>query len=401
MTQPTSHESLWVATGPRPDARPTVAGTVEADVVVIGGGIVGITTALRVAEAGASVALIEAERLASGVSGYTTSKISSQHGLVYDRLRRRLGADAARTYGRVNEDALTWIVDRVATDGIECDLRPRAAYAYTPEGESTGDLESEHDAAVEAGLPASLTDEVPLPFAVGLALRFDGQAEFHIRKYLLALADRLEAAGGRIFEGTRALGLDSDGSGVVVPTADGRVRADRAVIATHYPYLDRSLSFARVHAERSYAIACRIDGPVPDGMLISTGGVTRSIRGAPVDGEEMLLIGGDGHRAGAAIDTEERYANLEAFARAHWEVASVDYRWSSQDNFTLDGAPYVGRLTPRSDRTLMATGFAKWGITGGTAAALLLADLLAGRPNDSAGLFDPWRLTPERRCPRS
>ena len=113
-------------------------------------------------------------------------------------------------------------------------------------------------------------------------------------------------------------------------------------------------------------------------MHISTGSTTRSIRGAPVDGEELLLVGGEGHRVGASIDTEERYGGLEAFAREHWDVRSVDYRWSSQDNFTLDGAPYVGELTPRSDRALMATGFAKWGITGGTAAAQLLADLVLG-----------------------
>jgi glycine/D-amino acid oxidase-like deaminating enzyme/nitrite reductase/ring-hydroxylating ferredoxin subunit len=395
----TARESVWVATGPSPPARPRLEDDFEAEVAVIGGGIVGITTALLLAEAGRRVALVEAGRLAGGVSGYTTAKVTSQHGLVYDRLRSRFGAEGARTYGEANEAALRWIVDRIAADEIDCDLRRQPAYAYVPAGEPAGEIEAEHAAAAEAGLPASLVGEGPLPYPIERAVRFDDQAEFHVRKYLLALAERLEAAGGRIFEASPAMGLGSDGAPVSVPTPGGAVLAQRAVVATHYPYLDRSLSFARVHAERSYAIACRIDGEVPAGMHISTGSTTRSIRGVPAGDEELLLVGGEGHRVGAHTDTEERYARLERFAREHWTVRSVEYRWSSQDNFTLDGAPYVGRLTPRSDRALMATGFAKWGLTGGTAAARLLADLILDEPNDSAAFFDPWRLTARASAP--
>ena len=109
-------------------------------------------------------------------------------------------------------------------------------------------------------------------------------------------------------------------------------------------------------------------------MFISSGSPTRSIRAIPVDGSELLMVGGEGHRTGTGGDTEQRYAALEAFAREHWDVQSVDYRWSAQDNTTVDGLPFVGPLTPFEDRVLMATGFAKWGLTGGTAAALILAD---------------------------
>jgi Rieske Fe-S protein len=127
-------------------------------------------------------------------------------------------------------------------------------------------------------------------------------------------------------------------------------------------------------------------------MFISADSPTRSIRGVPVAGEELLLVGGEGHRTGTGGDTEERYRRLEAFAREHWDVRSVDYRWSAQDNTTLDGVPYIGALTPFEGRIHMATGFAKWGMTGGTAAALLLADLLQGRENAWAALFNPNRL---------
>jgi Rieske Fe-S protein len=127
-------------------------------------------------------------------------------------------------------------------------------------------------------------------------------------------------------------------------------------------------------------------------MFLSADSPTRSIRAVPLDGEELLLVGGEGHRPGTGGDTEEHYANLEAFAREHWDVKSVDYRWSAQDPVTVDSLPLVGRLTPFEDRVLMATGFGKWGLTGGTAAALLLADLVLGRENPYAGLFNPSRL---------
>ncbi len=385
--------SLWMASGPQPPALPELSGDVHADVAVLGGGIVGITTALLLKEAGVRVVLLEADRLGGGVSGYTTAKVSSQHGLIYARLRARFGADAARTYGQANETALAWIAARVAEHAIECDFRRRDAYAYVASQEQRGQIEREVAAAVEAGLPATLVETTPLPYPIAAAVRFAEQAEFHPRAYLLALAEQLSGDGCHVFEGSRAVEVDTHGE-CRVKTPGGRVFADRVVVATHYPFLDRSLAFARVHPQRSYAIACRIRGRPPAGMHISGDQPTRSIRAAPFEGEELLLVGGEGHKTGAEVDTEERYRRLERFAREHWDVESVAYRWSSQDGVTVDTLPYVGRMSPWSDRVLMATGFAKWGMTGGTAAALLLADLLLDRPNPWAALFDPNRLTP-------
>jgi len=385
--------SVWIETGPAQHAFPEVDTDVQADVAVIGGGIVGITTALLLTEAGVRVALVEADRLVHGVTGHTSAKVTSQHGLIYDRLQSRFGIDGSRTYGEANETALGWIAERVEREGIECDFRRRAAYVYATSPSERSRIESEAEAAAAAGLPARMTDAVPLPFAVAGAVRFDDQAEFHVRRYLLALVAALTAGGCRIFEDSRAVEVDSHGRPAVVKTAGGRVVADQVVVATHYPFLDRSLAFARVHAERSYAILCRIAGAPPDGMLISAGSPTRSVRAVPADGEELLLVGGEGHRTGTGGDTGERYRRLEAFAREHWDVQSVDYRWSAQDNTTLDHVPYVGRLNPREDRLFMATGFAKWGMTGGTAAALLLTDLLLGRENPWASLFEPNRVT--------
>jgi glycine/D-amino acid oxidase-like deaminating enzyme/nitrite reductase/ring-hydroxylating ferredoxin subunit len=393
--------SVWIDTGPPQPAFARLDRDVDADVAVIGGGIVGITTALLLAEAGSSVVLVEADRLGHGVTGHTTAKVSSQHGMIYAQLRSRFGARGARTYGQANEAALTWIAGRVQRHAIDCDFRRRSSYAYVTTPSARSQAEKEVRAAREAGLPAQLTDTTPLPYPVETAVRFTGQAEFHVRSYLLGLVERLTQPDSacRIYEHTHAVQVDAE-ERCTVRTPGGTVTAGHVVVATHYPFLDRSLAFARVHPQRSYAIACRIDGAPPEGMFISADDPTRSIRSVPVGGEELLIVGGEGHRPGTGGDTQVRYGRLEAFARAHWHVRSVDFRWSAQDNTTLDGVPYVGRMTPREERVLMATGFAKWGMTGGTAAALLLADVLLDRENPAAELFDPSRLTLRASAPR-
>jgi glycine/D-amino acid oxidase-like deaminating enzyme/nitrite reductase/ring-hydroxylating ferredoxin subunit len=385
--------SIWLDTAPVRAERPRLDGDVEADVVVIGGGIAGITTALLLQEAGVDVVLLEANRLACGVSGFTTAKVSSQHGLIYDRLRSRFGPEAATGYGAANEAALAWMAERVKRDRIDCDWRRRPSYAYLTD--DRGKAEREAEAAADAGLPATFTEDTGLPYAVAGAVRFEDQAEFHPRKYLLALAGQLE----RVHERSHAVDVDVD-ERCAVKTPGGRVTADRIVVATHYPFLDRSLAFARVHPQRSYALVCRIAGEPPPGMYISGDSPTRSVRAVPVDGEELLLVGGEGHRTGEGGDTEERYAALERFAREHWDVQSLEYRWSSQDNTTIDTLPYVGAIAPTSDRVLMATGFAKWGMTGGTAAAHILAARLTGAKSAWADLFDPNRLNLRAAAPR-
>ncbi len=387
------HTSVWVDTGPDQPVFERLDGEVSADVAVLGGGMVGITTALMLQERGVDVALVEAGRLVHGVTGYTTAKVSSQHGMIYADLRSRFGEGGARTYGQANQAALEWIARRVADDGIDCDFRRRDSYAYLSEGSPSSSAEDEVRAAVEAGLPASLEPSAPLPYPTAAAVRFTDQAEFHVRKFLLALVEQFTARGGRIYEHSRAVEVDSD-ERCLVKAPGGQVHADRVVVATHYPFLDRSLAFARVHPQRSYAILCRTRDEPPQGMFISADSPTRSIRSVPVDGEELLLVGGEGHKTGTGGDTRERYETLERFAREHWDVASVEYRWSAQDNTTVDTVPYVGRLTPREEKVFMATGFAKWGMTGGTAAAMVLADLCTGRENAWAPLFDPNRFKP-------
>ena len=249
----TGSQSLWIATGPG-RRYPPLPGDVSVDVAVVGAGITGLCTAALLSGEGAEVAVLEQRRVASGATGHTTAKLSSLHGLVYARLASQLGGEAATAYGEANEWGVETIGSMAEQRDIECDFRRRPNYTYADsDGELPG-IEAEVEAARAAGLPASYVEQVPLPFPVAGAVRFERQAEFHPVKFTQGLARGLAAEGVRIHEGTRAKRLH-DGEPCRVDTERGRVTADHVVLASHFPFPDRALFFARMHPERSYSIA--------------------------------------------------------------------------------------------------------------------------------------------------
>jgi len=387
------HRSFWLDASPA-RLRPALEADVRCDVLVVGAGITGLTTALRVARDGRDTVLVDQDRIGTGTTGNTTAKVSSQHGMTYARLRRTHGLDGARAYGAANERAKEWMAELVAAESIECDFRRRDAHLYASDESEREQIEAEAAAAIDAGLPADLLDEAPLPFETHGSLRFTDQAEFHPQKYLLALAELFEKAGGRIHERTRATGA-SDGSPVSVRTEAGPViEADHVVVATLMPFLDRGLFFARAFANRSYVVTASISGPAPEAMLINPGSPTRSIRAVPDGERELLMIGGEGHSVGTSEAEPKRYERLAEFAHRHWDVERIEHRWSSQDYEPDDGVPYIGPINGLSKGILVATGLKKWGMTGGTVAAELLADRIAGRENADAPLFSSTRIKP-------
>lgn len=384
--------SLWIDTTPG-SAYPALDGRVKADVAVVGGGITGLTAAVFLKHSGVSVALVEANRVALGTTGNTTAKVTALHALTYDALISKHGEEAAGIYGEANQVALEFIVQLVRDRSIECDLRRMPAYTYAESHEHVAKIEAEVDAARRLGFAANLVRDTPLPFPVAAAIRLDDQALFHPRKYALALAEIVDGAGSQVFERTRATGILESDDGVEVVTENGVVEANQVIIATLLPFHDPAGLFAKTHPSRSYAVSARADGAAPEGMFISVDSPTRSVRPHYSDQGTHLVIGGEEHKTGQEEDTEGRYAAIEEWARQRFGVRSIDHHWSAQDYVPADGIPYVGPLGEGS-RVLVATGFKKWGMTNGTAAAIMLSELLLGRPNRWLPVFDPTRLKP-------
>ncbi len=364
---------------------------VEVDIAIIGGGIAGLTAALLLQKSGAKVAVLEATRIVRGATGYTTAKITSQHRIIYQKIVSQFGEEAAQAYGEANQAGLELIATWVKEKNIDCDFRRKSAYVYTLSKDELSLLEAECKAAQKARLPASLTASTTLPFDIAGAICFTEQAEFHPRKYLLALANQITEHSGLIFEESRVIEV-KDGTPCEAHTTQGKITAREIIIATHFPISDHAFYFARMASKTSYALGVQIEGNTPDGMFIGTRHEWPSLRSHPTPNGEMLIVVGEGHKTGQGGDILARYHRLEKFSEKNFKVKSIPYRWCTQDNMPHDGIPFIGKFSPFSKHLYVATGFQAWGMANGTAAAMILTDLILGKKNPWAFLFNPNRI---------
>lgn len=388
-------ESLWRKTSSLPSYSALEA-DLTTDVLIAGAGITGITAAYALVRAGFKVAVVDAGKILDGTTGYTTAKITSQHGLIYRQLVDHFGEEAARQYYDANEEALRYIVDTAQEHQIDCHLHREDAYLYADSEQQLADLKKEWEAYEQLGIPAEWTDTLPLPINVLGAIKMPNQARFHPLLYLKHMVDYISSHGGAFYELTtmadKAEELE-DGS-LLLHTENGvKVTCRYAVSASHFPFYDGGgLYFTRLHAERSYVVALEPETSFPGGMYINCGNPKRSLRAEEWDGKNLILVGGENHKTGESDCTIKHYEALEQFGGSTFGAKSIPYRWSAQDLITIDQVPYIGPVTSKHPRIFVATGFAKWGMTFGTLAALLITDLIKGKENKLADLFSPSRF---------
>lgn len=362
--------SLWKATASLPEF-PELVGDVRTDVLIIGGGIAGILTAYLLHEKGVRYVLVEKGRICSGTTGNTTAKITFQHGLIYDKILKSDGTEAARKYLAANRAAFDKYAELCGK--TECDYEIKDNYVY-----STNDrrkLEKEVEALEKIGYIADLCENVPLPVKTVGAVKFPDQAQFNPLKFLSSVAEGLN-----IYENTFVREM----RGNTAVTDKGKIRADTVIAATHFPFINKHGSyFLKLYQHRSYVIALENAQDV-NGMYVDECDTGLSFRNY----EGLLLLGGGGHRTGKKGGN---WAELRAFAAKKYPDSREKHFWATQDCMSLDGIPYIGRYSAKTHGFYVASGFNKWGMTGSMTAAMLLSDMILGKRNGFASVFDPSR----------
>ena len=379
--------SLWHARHPHDTpVPPAVAG--DWDVVVIGAGITGLTTAGLLARAGRSVLVVEARHLGAGTTGGSTAKVSLLQGTHYSKIAHRHPTSVLRQYADANAEGLAWLTRFCDDHGVDHQRRPAYTYATTEQGARS--VRAELDALHRAGLEkATWVDDVPLPFATTGAVRMDDQVQLDPMELLEALAADARAHGVVVAEGVRVRRVTGHAPSRVVTEA-GDAGAGVVVVATNMPILDRGGFFARAEPARSYGLAFRTGTPAVDGMYLSADQPSRSLRDAPDPDGALLLVGGDGHKVGARTSEREHLDRLRAWTAEHYPGAEETHAWSAQDYLPHHALPYAGPLLPGQGGILVAGGYSKWGLTNAVAASLTLSARILGGHVEWASAYAPW-----------
>ncbi len=363
-------ESIWQKSAPKVHFE-ALTGNKSTDVLIIGGGIAGILCAHRLKNAGLDCMLVEAAQILSGITKNTTAKITLQHGLIYDNMIRRFGEDKARLYVEAQLKAEKTYA--ALCKNIDCDFEARDSFVYSLHDRMK--IEREVKALRRLGVEAEFSDTRELPIKVAGAVRVPAQAQFHPLKFLYAIAKDLP-----IFEHTKVTELRPSKA----ITNHGIITYKKLIIATHFPiYNKHGAYFIKLYQHRSYVLALKNTQSV-SGMYVDESDKGLSFRGFG----DLLLLGGGGHRTGKSGGC---WQELEAFAKKHYKKAEIVARWATQDCMTLDDIPYIGQYARSTPNAFVATGFCKWGMTNAMVAADILCDLVCGRSNRYAAVFDPSR----------
>lgn len=364
------------------------------DVVIVGGGITGITTGLLLQKAGKSVFIAEAQSLGFGTTGGTTAHLNSFMETPYSTIIKDFGKDNAILVSKAARQALDLIKRHVQEYEIDCGHKEVPGYLYAADDKQIKDLDQFFDGFQEVGSEVSVCSTIPVKIPFEKAIEVPGQAQFHPTRYIYALAKEFEKKGGVIAEQCRVTGVDENEI-LEIQTSRGVVKAKNLIYATHIPPGVNLLHF-RCAPYRSYVIACKLknEEDYPAGLAYDMADPYHYFRTQEIDGEKYFIAGGEDHKTAHEENTEACFQKLEAYVRKFYEVESVAYKWSSQYFDPADGLPYIGHLPGHPSNMFVATGFGGIGMTNSHISALLLTDLIVSGKNEFAHLFNPNRIKP-------
>lgn len=390
----TPRESIWGASlVSAPPAFSPLAENLDVDVAIVGAGITGLMTAAQLRQDGLRIAVLEAQRIGSGTTGFSTGNLYAPVDYLLHKLAAKWGTDHMKQVVRSRSMAIDLIEKTIRELGIDCGFsrQPWVLYSTGPEAEDDAAIEHECKAALAAGLDARVTNDLPLPYAIHRALVVSQQAQFHPLRYVQQLAAAIHAPHCRIFEDSPVTQVDEEAG--LLHVGPHTVKAARIVMATHTPKGIHAIQ-TELGPYREYAVAAPLNRKqLSGGIFWSTGPEKHSTRLVEIDGTSYVLIIGEMHKTGQRSDPEEAYRHLEATLQVRFDAGPAAYRWSAQQYRAADALPYIGP-GGGSPHLYLATGFAADGLTYGALAGMILADQIAGRDNPFSALYAPSRFTP-------
>lgn len=364
------------------------------DVLVVGGGITGLTTALLLQEEGKKCVLAEAHNIGYGTTGGTTAHLNTILDTPYNVIEKKFSEDDARLVAAGTKEAIDLVDTLVKRYHIDCDFRHRSAYLLANGDKEEKELEEIILATVKTGIVGEqkMGAELTLPLPCTQAGLFDGQASMHSTQYLKGLAKAYESLGGVLLQHCFVGDIHSDGQFTANCTY-GKIKALHVVYATHIPPGISILHF-RCAPYRSYAMAFTLkSGLYPQELIYDMKDPYHYIRSQSLNGREYIIAGGFDHKTGHNENTEQTFRQMEAFYREHFDIDDITFRWSSQYFEPADGLPYIG-LLPGHSKTYVATGFSGNGMTLGTLAGRIIAGLIVKNESPFKELFNPSRVKP-------
>ena len=364
------------------------------DVLIVGGGITGITAGLLLQRAGKSVMIAEAHDIGFGATGGTTAHINTFFDSSYDQVIKNFGENNARLLAKAAHQALALIKNHVEEFDIDCGHKELSGYLYSKDKKQSKELEHILEASQKAGIDVDYCKSIPVNITFDKAIEFKQQAQFHPARYIYALAKEFEKIGGVLGENCRITGVEENEI-LDIGSNNGSFKAKNLIYATHIPPGVNLLHF-RCAPYRSYVIAIKLknEKDYPDGLAYDMYDPYHYFRTEEVDGQKYFIAGGEDHKTAHEENTEACFTRLESYVRKFYEIDSIAFKWSSQYFEPVDGLPYIGHLPGHPQNIFVATGYGGNGMTFSAIAALTLSEMIVNGKSEYQKLFDPNRIKP-------